>query len=135
MAGRGPAPKINRQHNKAPKRGEWIELPELKGSVLPDLPEGEWSGRTLHAWEAWRQDRATTQYGPAEIQSAIDLAFVYDEWTGKGGSNMAAEIRQRLDGLGLSPKGKQDRRWRVAAPEEAEVIDTPAKRKRKLRAV
>jgi hypothetical protein len=30
------------------------------------------------------------------------------------GEEKAAEVRVRMDGLGLTPKGKRDLRWRVA---------------------
>jgi hypothetical protein len=61
------------------------------------------------------------------VQLAIDLAYLYEQWVEVGGSKLAGEIRQRQDGLGLSPKGKQDRRWSIVedvAPEqEAEVTE------------
>jgi hypothetical protein len=123
MAGRGPAPKAfeQRRNHHEPLRGEWIDLAPLQKSQLPSLPKDEWSERTKRAWKAWSQDPATGQYGPAELQSAVDLAYVYEEWVRKGGSSIAGEIRQRLDGLGLSPKGKQERRWRVTVAESVEV--------------
>jgi hypothetical protein len=131
MAGRGPAPKAldQRRNHHEPLRGEWTSLHPLKSPVLPALPRGEkWSSRTRAAWAAWRKDPATAMYGPAEVQLAVDLAHLYEEWVVRGGAKIASEIRQRQDGLGLSPKGKQDRRWRVtsAAPveePEAEVAD------------
>jgi hypothetical protein len=122
MAGRGPAPAENRRRSNEPARGEWIDLPLLdpKKPVLPALPkrakgDGPWSARTRSAWKAWREDPATTQYGPAEVQAAIDLAYLHDEWARGGGSKIAVEVRQRMDGLGLTPKGKRDLRWRAAS--------------------
>lgn len=108
----------------------------LSHAVLPSLPRSDsWSSRTKAAWAAWRKDPATAMYGPAEIQLATDLAYVYEQWVLEPTAALAAEIRQRQDGLGLSPKGKQDRRWRVTAPVDeaepaAEVADI-----RPLRAV
>lgn len=139
MAGRGRAPKAQgeRRNHHTPQRGEWIELPPLQAPVLPKLPKGAWSGRTEAAWEAWRSDPATGMYGPAEVQLAVDLAYVYEQWVQDGTAALAAELRQRQDGLGLSPKGKQDRRWRVIAEVEAQEIAatrvTPTTRR--LRAV
>lgn len=133
MAGRGPAPKQNRQRRNVPMRGDWIDLPELTESVLPDLPEHDWSERTELAWAAWREDPATTQYGPADIQGAIELAYLYEQWVRKPSAILAGEIRQRQDRLGLNPKGKRDLRWRVKEP--AEVVEHPAAKERKLRAV
>lgn len=118
MAGRGPAPKpaSQRRNRSKPQRGDWIDLPDLEEPLLPPLPLGEWSERTQSAWEAWRSDPATSQYGPAEISNAIDLAYVFEQWV-QGDARLAAEIRLRQDGLGLTPKGKRDLRWRT--PEEA----------------
>lgn len=133
MAGHGPAPKQNRQRRNTPTRGEWIDLPELTEPVLPELPDEEWSERTQACWAAWRQDPATAMFAPGEIQFAIDLGYAHNEWVRKGGANQLREVRQLMDGLGLTSKGKQDRRWRVK--ELAEVVEHPSAKSRKLRAV
>lgn len=128
MAGRGRAPKdaSQRRNHHEPQRGEWVDLPPLtKKGVLPDLPKGTWSTRTESAWEAWRADPATGMYGPAEVQLIVDLAYIYELWVMEPTAALAAELRQRQDGLGLSPKGKQDRRWRVVA--KAPVNTEPEK--------
>jgi hypothetical protein len=59
-------------------------------------------------------------YGPAEIQDAVDLAYLYEEWVLEGGAKRYAEVRAAKDRLGLNAKGKRDLRWRVggAAPAE-----------------
>lgn len=118
MAGRGPAPAETRRRSNAPARGDWVYLPPLEKPVLPALPKrakatGTWSARTRAAWAAWRTDRVTGEYSPADIQAAIDLAYLYEEWV--RGADVAAEIRQRQDRLGLNPKGKRDLRWKVAS--------------------
>ncbi len=100
-----------------------MDLPPLTKPILPALPRrakhtGGWSTRTRSAWKAWRSDPVTTQYGPAEIQAAVDLAFLYEEMV-RGKLSLLAEIRQMQDRLGLNPKGKRDLRWRV--PESPEV--------------
>jgi hypothetical protein len=117
---RGLDPKLKeeRRRRNEPARGEWVDLPPLKKPVLPTLPgEGQWSKRTRLAWEAWRSDPVTSQYQPADVQAAIDLAFVYERWV-RGKDSLLSEIRQREDRLGLSPKGKRDLRWRVAEAKE-----------------
>jgi hypothetical protein len=134
MAGRGPAPKTARQRRGEPARGEWIDLPALEAPVLPELPAGEWSERTKDAWEAWRSDPVTGQYGPAEIDAALVLLDLYEEFVTNHSTKLAGEIRQWQDRLGLNPKGKRDLRWRVQ--EDALVVDMPAPKKaRRLRAV
>lgn len=116
----GPAPKdpTLRRRRNLPARGDWIDLEPLDKLLLPALPEGEWSDRTRTAWRAWRNDPATAMYGPADTQAVIDLAYIYEQWVNDGTAALAAEIRQRQDALGLSPKGKQDRRWRLARGSE-----------------
>lgn len=111
--GRAPKPKEQRRNKTQPSRGEWIDIGPLEAPVLPEAPDESivWSDRTMRAWAAWRSDPVTSQYGPADIQAVIDLAFIYEEWV--GGRNCADEVRQRQDRLGLNPKGKQDRRWRI----------------------
>lgn len=131
MAGAGPAPKEAEQRRRAgaPQRGDWIELPPLprgpRGGKLklPLLPErgkgrGPWSRRTRRAWESWWGDQASTQWGPADVDLLEHLADVFEEWVREPRANMASEIRQLRDSLGLTPKGKQDRRWRVPFVEE-----------------
>lgn len=129
MAGNGPAPKMNRQRRSEPTRGEWIDLPPLDKPVLPPLPPGKWKPETRKVWKAWREDPVTAKYSPADIAYALDTIGLRN----RGLAKYPNEVRLRSDALGLTPKGKQDRRWRVGG--EAEVHDLPAERERKLRAV
>jgi hypothetical protein len=140
MPGPVPKPAGERRNRNAKIRGEWIEIREpTKGA--PPLPKrgngrGQWSARTRKAWKAWWKDPASTQWGPGDIDLVEHLADVYEEWIRSGRAAHAGETRQLRDQLGLSPKGKQDRRWKVAG--EAEVVDIPtrgsaAERMEKLR--
>jgi len=143
MAGHGPAPKQSRQRAAAPARGEWITLPaKVTKPILPALPkrrkeQGGWSAQTKRAWAAWKADPATTQYASADIQNAIDLAYLYEEFA-RGNVKLAPEIRLRLDGLGLTAKGKRDLRWRLQAADEVTAAAddaTAEERRREIRAV
>lgn len=130
MAGRGPAPKANRQRRNEPARGEWVDLPPLDAPVLDTLPPGEWREETREVWESWRNDPVTSQWTPADITYALDTIKLRDE----GVERKASEVRLRMDALGLTPKGKKDLRWRVKG--DAEVVEHPTKkRERSLRAV
>jgi hypothetical protein len=51
----------------------------------------------------------TSQYGPADLAAVRELARRYDTLA-------PAEQRLRMDGLGLTPKGKRDLRWRPPVP-------------------
>lgn len=130
----GPPPQEKRRRRNIPARGEWVDLDPLSRRMLPDLPKrnpelGDWSDRTKRAWEAWSQDPVTAEYGPAEIQNAIDLAYLYEEWVrGEGEPN---EVRQWLDRLGLNAKGKRDLRFRLRKSDDDEEEEkAPAARKR-----
>ena len=116
MAGRGSAPKapeVRRNHHQ-PRAGEWVEIGPLAARALPDLPPDDpWTPRTRAAWEAWRSDPVTALYGSADLQLALDLAYLYESWVLEPTASLAGEVRQRQDSLGLTPKGRQDRRWRL----------------------
>jgi hypothetical protein len=112
-----------------PARGEWVEITPFNGEerVLPEnLPRrgkgtGEWSLRTKRMWAAMREDPVTKQYLPSDICFAVDTMRLYELWIrgGRGALGAAREFRIRLDGLGLSAKGRQYLRWRYA-PEPVE---------------
>jgi len=135
----GPVPKDPgaRRRQNVPARGEWVDLVPLEAPVLPVLPKrarnAKWSERTLMAWDAWRMDPVTGQYGPADVQAALELAHVMEEYV--RGREKAAEVRLRMDGLGLSPKGKRDLRWRVPGEQVAGRPVSPPGEVRRLRAV
>lgn len=127
MAGTGRAPKNNgeRRHRGEPQRGDWTDLRPTARRKPPPLPtrgrgRGSWSPRTRRAWKSWWSDPASLRWSAADVDLVEHLADVYEEWVREPRSSMAAEVRQLRDSLGLTPKGKQDRRWRVVA--EAEVV-------------
>lgn len=123
MAGVGPAPKdaAQRHRGKPARRGEWIDLP-VAGPV-PKLPRGTWSARTKAAWSSWWSDPASTQWTEADKGAVVELAYVHADFA-MGKVSLAAEVRLRMDILGLTQKGKRDLRWRVVA-EVAEVERGP----------
>lgn len=122
MAGQGPAPKdpSERAGHIVPKRGEWQDLPPLEGPVLPALPDGEWSDRTRAIWAAWREDWVTGSFGPGEIAMALELATLHNEAVEdpKRVVQRWAEVRQWMDRLGFTMKGKRDLRLRLAEKRE-----------------
>lgn len=119
MAGTGFAPKdkSERRRTNKPLRGDWVEISAPKKPVIPTLQQvekGTWHARTKATWDAWRKDPATTQWTSAELAFAIDTIYLFEEYVTEGPASLAGELRLRQDTLGLTPKGKQDRRWRVA---------------------
>lgn len=115
MAGHGPAPKDKSvRRNTIPKgRGEWVDLPE----VTHEVPKGSgsWPARTKACWVAWWSDPASTQWTEADRNSVAELAHLHSELV-HGRLSLAPEIRQRMDLLGLTQKGKRDLRWRTGVP-------------------
>lgn len=119
MAGNGPAPADTRRRRNEPARGEWVDLAPLEESVLPELPEladdENWRLQTIATWAAWSRDPVTALWSPADIAHALDTILLHNQMT----ASSANEVRLRMDGLGLTPKGKRDLRWRIGeAPEE-----------------
>lgn len=127
MAGQGPAPKEPeaRSGHVTPKRGEWQTLPKENFDPAPDLPplESGWTERTKIAWRAWWADPASTQWTPADRDNVLYLAELFN----LGSVTIANELRLRMDGLGLTQKGKRDLRWRI---EEAPAVEEPKSKKR-----
>lgn len=123
--GTGPAPKApeQRRNRHKPLRGEWVTIPEPT-TPPPKLPRGmPWTPRTKAAWDSWWRDPASTQWTEADKGAVVELAYVHHELA-MGKLSAAAEVRLRMDLLGLTQKGKRDLRWRVgeALPE----IEQPA---------
>jgi hypothetical protein len=125
----GPLPKdpAARRRRNAPAGGEWIDLPPTVDKAvvraLPRRSNGEWSARAKATWEAWSRDPASTQWTSADVAYALDTLYLVDQFSRRVQASLAAEIRLRMDGLGLSPKGKRNLRWRIAPP--AEVAEHP----------
>jgi hypothetical protein len=124
--GRAPKPKDQRRNGHAPQRGEWVDLEPLAEPVLP--PAGrQWEPHVKALWEAWRADAVTSQYGEADKAAVWELARMYD-------SLQPNEQRLRMDGLGLTPKGKRDLRWRTPAEVQTLKAQNPPE-VRRLRVV
>jgi hypothetical protein len=78
-------------------------------------------------WVGWRQDPVTGQFGSSEIAAVRELARVWEDL-------MPSEQRLRMDGLGLTLKGKRDLRLRLVDAQPESVAPRLAE-VRQLRAV
>lgn len=130
MAGRGFAPKdpAQRRNTAKPARGEWMDVPAFHDGPVPKMParrrgEGVWPKSVQRAWTAWWQDGASTLWSSADVDAVIVCARLL-EAIEAGELKYAAELRLRMDGLGLSPKGKRDLRLRVV--HETPVLESVA---------
>lgn len=119
MAGRGQAPKLasERRRRNTPARGEWVDLPPLSEPVLP-VADHTWSATAKALWAAWREDPVSQTWGPADIAALRELARLYDDL----GAN---EQRLRMDGFGLTPKGRRDLRLRLPSEQDLPEASTP----------
>jgi len=126
----GPPPKSARRRRNEPASGDWVEIRAPKRRRVPRLPargrgQGRWSPRTTRAWRAWWTDPVSTRWGDADRDLVLHLADVYEHWIREPTASIAAEVRQLRDNLGLSPKGRQDRRWRLM---QADVVELDERR-------
>jgi hypothetical protein len=109
--------------------------------VLPALgpKDGGWSARARATWAAWREDPVTATWSPADVAYARETVHLVDRLARNLTAGLAAEVRLRLDGLGLTPKGRQALRLRIVSADE--LVQRPAPggsseaRKRRLRVV
>lgn len=140
MAGNGPAPKLQRQRRGAPTRGDWLQLEPLNAPILPELSElpspledGTWPFVTQMLWDAWRESPVTAMWKADDKAMAVDTIFEHAKLSAEMRSAPPAELRIRQEALGLTTKGRQDRRWLLPdepVPDEEEgreagQIDVP----------
>jgi hypothetical protein len=129
--GPAPKPKNQRRRTNEPARGEWVDLRPLEKPILPPLGrrEGGWSPKTKRMWAAWRHDPVTAQWSVADVAYAHDTIERFELGAPPN------ELRLRMDGLGLTPKGKRDLRWRPPVGEVAKSARPRSAEVRRLRAV
>lgn len=129
--GRPPKDPSQRRNRNQPRRGDWVTLTPLDNPVVPDMPAppGEaWSERSIRSWENWWKDPASQMWVGSDVDLVEHLLFVHERWVIKGTAGLLSELRYLRESLGLTPKGKQDRRWKVQDP--AEVHDIADERTR-----
>lgn len=143
MAFQGQSPKAGgRQRRGTPVRGEWETLEPLERPILPELdeldppgscfspdgPEGEyvggWPKVSCVYWSAWRQSPVTAKWTPDDIALAIDTIYGHADAIAGGRGIPPSEVRLRMESLGLTPKGRVDRRWKLPEDpkEDGEVV-------------
>lgn len=117
-----PPKRPEQRRNRNPKQGgEWVVLKQPYEGPIPDLPPiHPWSADTRRWWEAvWRSPMAT-QWLEADAYSLAILALARQALLeGDTRITVAAEVRQMTDDFGLTPKGRQLRRWIVTEEDAA----------------
>jgi hypothetical protein len=117
MAGRGPAPKVVRRRRNTPARGEWQPAPGAGWRFgEPPPPPTRLLTTTRAVWNGWFHGWWASNWTPEYLSQIIIAIRLYDEFL-RGDSRVATELRQAMDGIGVTWRGQQDRRW---APPKAD---------------
>lgn len=135
MPGPAPKPKDQRRNRNAKQAGDWIQLPkEGYQGPIPTLPKKLGLDKDTHAWwkKIWRSPMAT-QWTEEDVPSLIELAILRERLL-DGKISVAAEVRLRTDLFGLTPAGRQQRRWMITE-EDLERAGVKPATVHKLRAV
>jgi len=114
-----PKPAHLRRNRGRKHGGEWVVLEQPYEGPIPDLPPiFEWSNDTRRWWEViWRTPMAT-QWLEGDVGALSILALARQRFL-DGDMRLAREVRQMTDDFGLTPKGRQMRRW-VITEKDAE---------------
>jgi len=114
MAGRGRAPKENRQNeHDTPTRGE-VRTADGEGwqhGDVPPAPDGLMA-ESVAAWSTWMGAWFAAFWTPADLPGLRQLVRLYDQ-VERGEFQRAGELRLQMDTYGITPKGQQDRRWKA----------------------
>ena len=109
----GPPPKEQRRRRNVPAAGEWQPAPGYgwQHGKTPPAPPGL-SARARRRWSDWFQSWAASFWKPEDLAAIEAAIMLYDKLMREPSSATATALGQYLDRFGLSPKGRQDRRWK-----------------------
>lgn len=136
MASPTPKPADHRRNRNPKRSGDWVQLPrEGHQGPIPELPASLQLGTETYAWwdHIWRTPMAT-QWDPGDIPALVELAILRNRLM-QGAITVASEVRLRSDQFGLTPEGRQKRRWIVTDEDLERALPTEGARKRHLRVV
>ena len=126
MAGRGRPPKAQRQNiNDVPVRGEWQSTPGegWQHGDIPACPTGLLKA-SKDAWDVWMRSWFAAHWTPDDIPGLRQVIRLYDQ-VERDEFQRASELRLQMDTYGITPKGRQDRRWTRAQPDATPTTVTP----------
>lgn len=109
----GPAPSDNRQRTNEPARGDWQPAPGVGWQHGPTPPCPVRGKAAQETWETWFGAWFASNWDLTDLPNlrlAIKLWVICDSGKAKG-TDRSAYMRL-ADDLGISRKGKQDRRWK-----------------------
>lgn len=130
-----PKPKDQRRNRNQKQAGDWVLLPEAghKGKA-PSLA-GLGLTKATHSWWGiiWKTPMAT-QWTPGDVPALIELAILRERLL-DGKISIAGEVRLRSDQFGLTPEGRQKRRWMITEEDQERAGVTKGTRRKHLQVV
>jgi hypothetical protein len=125
VAGRGPAPKANRQRPRDEKRRARGAPKVTKGvgwqyGARPKPPAGLMPASKT-TWSTWFSSWYAANWTPSDLPQLRVAIRIFDQ-VERGEFTRTQELRLWCDTLGITPKGQQDRRWK---PPEVEAGAEP----------
>ena len=125
MAGRGPAPKSPgaRRGRRPLARGNWQASADVgwQHGPIPEPPEGLLPS-SVAAWNTWFESWWAAHWESSDVPGLGILARLYDA-VQRGDFARASEYRMLADNYGITPKGRQDRRWLKPVAESPEASE------------
>ena len=122
-----------RRRTNVPARGDWQAAPApCWEGEQPAAPDGLMPA-SVTAWETWFSAWFSAFWKPEDLPQIRSMVRLYDQ-VERGEFQRHPELRLMMDTYGVTPKGRQDRRW--APPLEAEPAKPQRQRaKARLKAV
>jgi hypothetical protein len=116
-----PKPAHLRRNRNRKAGGEWVILDKSYEGPIPGLPPiFRWSKETKRWWKAIWQSPMATQWLESDAEALSILALVRQRvLEGDTRVAVARELRLLESNFGLSPAGRQLRRW-IVTEEDAE---------------
>lgn len=126
MAGRGPAPKADSRTRHKPIRGSWKPAPGSgwQHGDIPKPPPGLMP-QSAAVWESWFRSWWAANWSPEHLPQITTTIQLYDAKE-RGDFKAITELRQWMDGIGVTFKGQQDRRWSPPKAEDVARTEQPA---------
>lgn len=116
MPGPPPKPPEARRSGHVPRAGEWrtAESPGWQHGPVPAPPPGL-GLEARRAWKTWFASWVAAFWFPGDVPQLRLVIRLLDQHDRKPSAALATTLRQWMDGYGLTPHGRQQRRWRPAS--------------------
>jgi hypothetical protein len=88
---------------------------------IPQAPEGLLPA-SVTAWNTWFESWWAAHWEPSDVPGLWVLVKLYDA-VQRGDFARASEYRMWADNYGITPKGRQDRRWLPPVAESPQTSD------------